>query len=180
MARRTVAGALALAAIAANAQPASAAPKRLAIGDSVMLGARDELKEDAGFRRVDADVSRQFYAADNRVRYWKRRGVLPRVVFIHLGNNGRVLAADCDDAVRAAGSWRSVFFATLKVPRSWRKPNNVQLRACAKRHANAYVIGWNRYSKDHPEWFASDGFHLSPLGQDRYAAFVDRRITRVV
>ena len=109
--------------VAAALSPATAAGSiragRLGIGDSVMLGAKDELHA-RGFGVVDAVVSRQFYDAPARVQHWKRLGKLPKNVVIHLGNNGIVRASDCSHAVQAAGIHRHVFLVTLKVPRSWR------------------------------------------------------------
>jgi len=151
---------------------------RLGIGDSVMLGAKPALHA-RGFRIVDAVVSRQFYTAPARVLYWKRRGRLPTNVVVHLGNNGIVRLSDCSHAVLAAGSHRRVFLVTLKVPRSWRKLDNHRLYTCARRFANAYLIDWYAASRDHPAWFASDGYHLTASGQTAYASLVARRIAAV-
>jgi hypothetical protein len=158
------------------AEPAVGAikPGRLGIGDSVMLGAKGELKGH-GFSVVDAAVSRQYYGAAGRVRYWKSRGKLPRNVVIHLGNNGIVLLSDCYHAVQAAGH-RKVFLVTLKVPRSWRKLDNHRLRRCAKHFANAHLIDWYGVSHDHPGWFAKDGYHLTGSGARAYTGLISRRI----
>src|SRR6188472_2505367 len=75
---------------------------RLGIGDSVMLGAKWELRA-RGFHVVDAVVSRQFVRAPALVTYWRRQGTLPTNVVIHLGNNGTVDLSVCYHAVRAAG-----------------------------------------------------------------------------
>jgi hypothetical protein len=160
-------------------QPAGGAIKagRLGIGDSVMLGARDELHAH-GFRIVDAITSRQFSSAASRVRYWKRAGKLPKNVVIHLGNNGIVLRSDCSNAVQAAGR-RRVFLVTLKVPRPWRVVDNRRLRRCARRFGNAYLVDWYLHSHDHPGWFAKDGYHLTGSGATAYAGLISRRIAAV-
>jgi lysophospholipase L1-like esterase len=152
-------------------------PGRLAIGDSVMLGAKSELKAH-GFSVVDAVVSRQFYAAPTRVVYRKRRGKLPKNVVIHLGTNGIVRLSDCDHAVQAAGN-RRVFLVNLKGPLSWRTLDNHRLRRCARRFGNAYLVNWYRYSHDHPSWFARDGIHLTSSGARAYAGLISRRIAAV-
>src|SRR5262245_66475025 len=100
--RIVVAGSALLILAAPQATAGSIRAGRLGIGDSVMLGAKSELRA-RGFRIVDAIVSRQFYRAPALVRYWRRQGKLPRNVVIHLGNNGTVRIADCYQAVRAAG-----------------------------------------------------------------------------
>src|SRR5204863_9331680 len=88
MPRRTVSRVAIVALLAAAAlSPSSAVGSiragRLGIGDSVMLGAKQELHA-RGFGIVDAVVSRQFYSAPSRVFYWKRLGRLPERVVIHM------------------------------------------------------------------------------------------------
>jgi hypothetical protein len=147
---------------------------RFALGDSVMLGARDELRA-RGFV-VDALKSRQYDDAAPVVRRRAASGHLPLNVIVHLGTNALLEGVDCDRVVRAAGVRRHVFLVTLKVPRPYREPNNARLRACARRHGNASVIDWYAYSRHHAAWFYSDGFHLTPSGQQAYAAFIDRSV----
>jgi hypothetical protein len=147
-------------------------PGRLAIGDSVMLGAKEELTA-RGFR-VNASVSRQFRDAVPLVRRLKEAGKLRRKVVIHLGNNGILIqAADCNRISEIAGPDRTVYLVTLRIPRWYRATQNERLAACAERRANTRLIDWYGYSHDHPGWFADDGFHLTSRGQAKYAAFID-------
>jgi hypothetical protein len=146
-------------------------PGRLGIGDSVMLGAKEELSA-RGFR-VNAVVSRQFRDAVPLVEQLKAAGRLRRKVVIHLGNNGILIqAADCNRISEVAGPGRTVYLVTLKIPRWYRVTQNERLAACAQRRANTLLIDWYRYSHEHRAWFAADGYHLTPTGQARYAAFI--------
>jgi hypothetical protein len=155
----------------ASSAGAAIPPGRLAIGDSVMLGAKDELAA-RGFR-VNAAVSRQFRDAVPLVERLKAEGRLRRKVIIHLGTNGILIqASDCDRISEVAGPNRTVFLVTLKIPRWYRSVQNGELAACAERRANTELIDWYLHSRDHPSWFAADGYHLTQEGQSRYAAFV--------
>lgn len=146
-------------------------PGHLAIGDSVMLGAKDELVA-RGFR-VNAIVSRQFRDAVPLVEQLKAARRLRRKVIVHLGNNGILIqAADCNRISELAGRNRTVYLVTLKIPRWYRATQNERLAACARRRANTMLVNWFSFSRHHPFWFAADGFHLTPTGQARYAAFV--------
>ena len=147
---------------------------RYAIGDSVMLGAREALVA-RGFR-VNAEVSRQFDDVVPLVRQLAAGGHLPVEVIVHLGTNGLIDGADCDALVRAAGNERHVSLVTVKVPRPYRDANNTRLRACAHRHDNASVIDWYAFSRFHTAWFYDDGYHLRPIGRREYAAFIDRSV----
>jgi hypothetical protein len=167
---------LACLALSGAAGPAGAAipSGRQAIGDSVMLSAAEELRG-RGIR-VNAVVSRQFRDAVGLIRRLRADGRLRRKVIIHLGHNGILIdPADCDRIAELAGARRTVFLVTLKIPRWYRETQNGRLAACASRHGNTTLLDWFAYSHDHPAWFADDGYHLSPRGQTRYAAFVGDR-----
>ena len=158
------------------ASPASAGipAGRYAIGDSVMLGARDALIA-RGFR-VNAEVSRQFDDAIPLIRKLAVEGHLPVNVIVHLGTNGLIEGADCDALVRAAGRDRHVYLVTVKVPRPYRDPDNARLRACAQRHDTASVIDWYGLSRYHRAWFYNDGYHLRPTGRTEYARLLDQSL----
>lgn len=159
-----------LAAVTLSLVPGDAFARKIAVGDSVMRGATNELRA-RGFR-VNTSVSRQFSEAPRLIRSLKRSGHLPRKVVIHLGNNGYIDPADCRRAVRAAGG-RRVFLVTLKVPRGWKAANNRRLQTCARRHG-AEIIDWADYAVGHPSWFARDHYHLTARGARKYARLISR------
>ncbi len=156
--------------------PATAAipAGRYAIGDSVMLAARDELA--ARGIKANAVVSRQFRDAVPLVRRLKAAGELRRKIIIHLGNNGiLIVPSDCDRISEIAGPGRTVYLVNLRIPRSYRRTQNERLAACARRRANTVLIDWFGYSRDHPSWFAADGYHLTSTGQTKFAALIASR-----
>jgi hypothetical protein len=173
---RVVFAVLAVALAASFASPAMAGipSGRYAIGDSVMLGARDALIA-RGFR-VNAQVSRQFRDVVPLVRQLAAGGHLPVNVIVHLGTNGLIDGADCDALVRVSGRDRHVYLVTVKVPRPYRDANNARIRACAHRHDNVSVIDWYGLSRYHRAWFYGDGYHLRPVGRHEYAALLDRSV----
>ena len=63
----------------------------------------------------------------------------------------------------------------LKIPRSYRRIQNGRLAACAQRRANTLLIDWFHYSRNHPSWFAADGYHLTAAGQTRFASLIATR-----
>ena len=173
--RALIATALAAAMLLPAAPALASIPAgRYAIGDSVMLGARQALIA-RGFR-VNAEVSRQFDDSIRLVRDLAAGGHLPVNVIVHLGTNGLIDGADCDRLVQVAGRDRLVWLVTVKVPRPYRDPDNARLRACAHRHDNASVIDWYGLSRYHRAWFYGDGYHLRPSGRQEYAGLLDRSI----
>jgi hypothetical protein len=175
-------GLVVLTLLSATLAPASAAVApsvadkargRLAIGDSILLGAAGGLRS-RGFR-VDAEVGRQFSTALGIVRHYRARGRLPGRVVIALGTNGYATRTACHRAVRAAED-RTVYLVNNRVPRAWQGRNNRVLRSCAQDFRRAHLINWYGQSRGHPAWIASDGYHLTSMGQRHYTRFVDGRV----
>ncbi len=174
--RSVLAPVLAVLLALADAGPAAAdiPPGRYAIGDSVMLGAKEELT--ARGIHVNASISRQFRDAVAIVEGLKAAGRLRRKIIIHLGNNGILIeAADCNRISEVAGPNRTVYLVNLKIPRWYRATQNRRLAACADRRANTLLLDWFNFSRYHPSWFAADGYHLTATGQVRYAGFIATR-----
>ena len=164
---------------AAPARAATDIPRgRLGIGDSIMLSATDELA--VYDVEVHAKVGRQFDQGVRVARRLEAHGRLKRRVIVHLGTNGWIDPADCDALVDLAGAHRRVFLLTVRVPRDWMQPNNEVIRTCAATHERAYLLRWSMLSGRHPEWFVDDGYHLDATGQERYAAFIDRRVDAIL
>jgi hypothetical protein len=147
------------------------------IGDSV-AGMNTKALTARGFR-VDASVSRQFSALPGIMRSYGKR--LPRNVVIHLGTNGTIPLSACQAAVKAAGSQRTVFLVTVRVPRSWQNSNNATLRACDKSFPGPRVriIDWHRISDRNPSWFYPDGYHpKESSGAIRYAKLITDTVSK--
>lgn len=158
------------------ATPAHAAPSgdRLAIGDSVMLGAESQLSA-RGFR-VDAVESRQSYSGPGLLRAKGSR--LPGAVVVHLGTNGSFPLDVCRRIVRSAGPDRTVFLVTVHVPRSWQDANNAVISRCDRSFApgRVAVIDWHAAASRNRGWLYRDGVHLTPSGARGFARLIDRAV----
>jgi hypothetical protein len=155
------------------------AKDRYALGDSVMLGAKSNLKGQ-GFRIVDAAESRQAYTGPALLRM--RGGALPKNVVVHLGTNGTFPLSVCKQIVSTAGAERRVFFVTIHVPRAWQKGNNKVIRECDAAFAadRVHVIDWNAAAKQHPKWLYRDHTHLRPSGARAFARLIDANVDQAV
>ena len=147
----------------------------LAIGDSVMLGAKVALEGRIPGIAVDAVVSRQFAQATDVLTQYAQFGTLPSTIVVGLGTNGLPTQAELDAFMRVA-SGRTVYFLTVRVPRTWESATNELLRAMPDRWPNAHVIDWHDYANGHDEWFVEDGFHLRDVGQAAYAELIATQI----
>ena len=163
------------------AAPPVAAPVRrpvdiLAIGDSVMVGARRQLRASVPHVRVDAAVGRQVNDGIRRLGSLRSHHALGEVVIIHLGNNGRFTTPQFERMMRVLRGVPRVVFVTVKVPRRWEASNNRVIAAGSKRHPDVVVLNWNRLWRScRGRAFSGDGTHLTSTGARCYA----RQIAKV-
>jgi hypothetical protein len=148
--------------------PSDAAPlERLLLGDSVTLGAANELA-DRGYA-VNATVSRQLVDVVPEVEELVGRGLLADTVVIHLGYNGPIEANDLDRLLDALDDVTNVVLLTVHADRAWTEPNNALIKAADDR-PNVTVIDWDQVAEDCPgECFMSDRIHLTDAGARFYA-----------
>jgi peptidoglycan/LPS O-acetylase OafA/YrhL len=144
----------------------------LAIGDSVMQGARSTLESTIPGMAVDAARSRQFWDGIAVVQQYASLNALPSTLVIGLGTNGRITDQLFDQMMNTIGPGHQVFFLTTRVPRPWEAEDNAAVANGAKRWKNAHALDWGTYSDCHADWFVKDGFHLRTPGQHAYADFV--------
>jgi peptidoglycan/LPS O-acetylase OafA/YrhL len=155
---------------ATTAPPAPIA--KLALGDSVMLGAAPQLAE-LGFI-VDAIESRAFVNGLDTVLQLDAQGRLGDVVVIHLGTNGAIRPDDMTRMMEALADVPQVLLLTVDVPRDYTEANNALVYDTVNTYPNASLLDWAGLAANCPgDCFYSDGFHLRPEGQAYYAALID-------
>ena len=156
----------------ASAEPVNPNGNLSAIGDSVMLGARDTLKSVIPGTKVDAAVSRFPGAFIGRLKRYVARDKLADVVVLHPGTNGVLPEAMMREMLDILKDTPRVVVVSNNMPRSWRTPNNKVIDAVVPDYPNAVLADWYAASKDHPEYFVSDGIHLTPKGARAYAKMI--------
>ncbi len=143
-----------------------------AIGDSVMLGASQDLKRAIGNIEVDAEVGRQVSAAISILKARRAANGLGAVVVIHVGNNGPLSARQLNDLMGVLAGVPRVVIVNDMVPRAWEGPNNTMLATAVKQFPNVVLVDWHTASKDHPDYFWKDGIHLRPAGARAYVDLI--------
>ena len=144
-----------------------------AIGDSVMLGSKEELEMRIGPGTVDATVSRQFLDAPGLVRDLLDREVPPQVIITALGTNGAVQARHFDELMAVAADLPLMVFVNVHVPtRNWEATSNREIAAGVERYDNAVLVDWFTPTDGRPDLFAADNFHPTQVGRVIYAELV--------
>jgi peptidoglycan/LPS O-acetylase OafA/YrhL len=145
----------------------------LALGDSVMLGARSTLTNRIRGMYVDASVSRATHDGIARLRELRRRDRLSDTVVIHLGNNGAFIDDQFEQIMHVLRDVPKVIFINVKVPRRWESSVNRTIAAGVPRYETAHLIDWHDRWRGCPGTvFASDGYHLTSEGARCYASLI--------
>jgi peptidoglycan/LPS O-acetylase OafA/YrhL len=167
---------------AASASPTVAGPgdanrngRMSGIGDSVMLGARSTLKDVIPGTKVDAAVSRFPGAFVGRLKRYVAKDQLAPVVVLHPGTNGVLPESMMRDMLDILKDSPRVVVVNDNMPRSWRNPNNDVIDKVVPDYPNAVLADWYAASKDHPEYFVSDGVHLTAKGAKAYAKLIKKK-----
>jgi peptidoglycan/LPS O-acetylase OafA/YrhL len=158
--------------------PGTPPPTVTAIGDSVMLGAYQQLISTidtmfgAPVTGMDAAESRQFSAGVDKIQELKNANQLGQDVIVQLGTNGTIDPGQFDRMMQILSDRKKVVIINAKVPRAWEGQVNDTLAAGVKRYKNAVLLDWHGYASQHPEFFYDDEIHLRPDGAAAYAQYV--------
>ena len=152
-------------------------PPPLALGDSVMLGAADELADEGIV--VSAEVSRQMKSMVPVVQQLRDEGRLGDDVIVHLGTNGDLSDETVSQFFGALTGVRQVLVLTVLAPgKGWIAPNNEKLVALPAQFPNVKVLYWDGLAAECPgACFYGDGIHLTQAGQDYYTQLIMSQLT---
>lgn len=150
-------------------------------GDSVALGAQPALTRWLGSVTNHAREGEHSWTMLGEVVQDAKAGrIHSDVVVIHTGDNGLVpqdqLRAALD-ALDATPQVREIVLVTPKVPRSWEARARDSILAVAPDYPRVQVADWHDVARGRAQWFAADGIHLAPAGQEAYVRLVLSRIT---
>lgn len=144
------------------------------IGDSVMLGARGVLHSTIPGIKVDAAVARYPGAFLGRIKRIRAAGLLADTVVLHPGTNGVIPESMMREMLDLLKDRSRVVVVNDNVPRSWNDSNNAAISAAVPDYPNAVVADWKSASRGHPEYFVSDGIHLTAAGAHAYADLIKK------
>jgi len=146
----------------------------LALGDSVMLGCKRQLREALHHRvRVDATVGRQIDDTIDELQRLRRHHKLPKTVVIQVGNNGPLWFDDLVRLRRALHGIPNVVVINVRNSTSWQDESNHALVGWLQGWPTAHLADWYGSSTNK---MLSDGTHPFPYACWNYARVVENTL----
>ena len=144
------------------------------IGDSVMLGAMNNLKTMFPNSYFDSKESRSTYVGYTILQELKDNKILGDPVVIHLGTNGDC-KNNCKENIMDLLKDKTVFWINTT-----NNPSvNESLNELSTKYDNLHIIDWYSLSQGHSDWFYADSIHLPPTGRKEYTNIVYNAILNV-
>ena len=135
------------------------------VGDSVMLGAVEELYEQFPNGYFDAKLSRTAWVVNGILKDLKNKNMLGNPIIFGLGANGDC-PESCKDEIVKTIEGRQIFW--MNATNDGDVHVNARIQKFADKYENVHVIDWETISKGHPEYFVADGIHLTMDGRKAY------------
>lgn len=139
------------------------------IGDSVLLGAIDELYKYFPNGYFDGKVSRTITHAKKILNDLKNEGKLSDTLILALANNGDYSNKLNRELMEIIGD-REVYW--INAVGADDPEFNEKFKDFAKDYPNIHIVEWDVKSKDHPEYFYADKIHVKGDGIKAYAKTV--------
>ncbi len=148
----------------------------IGIGDSVMLGAVNNLYKAFPNGYFDAQISRTAWVVKPLLQELENKKMLGNPIVINMGANG-----DCSEAckidIMTKCEERHVFWVNTTYDKT--KYVNSKLKEFATKYDNLHIIDWDSISDGHSEYFYSDGIHLTQTGRKKYTEAIYDAIYQV-
>ncbi len=142
----------------------------LALGDSVMLGCKTELKDALQHRvRVDATVGRQIHDTVKELERLRRHDKLTKNVVIQIGNNGPLWYQDLKGLRHALHGIPDIVVVNVRNSTSWQDESNHALGNWLHGWPVAHLADWYGHSTNK---MLSDGTHPWPYACRIYARVI--------
>ena len=135
------------------------------VGDSVLLGAIDELYEQFPNGYFNGKVSRTIKQGKELLLDLKSQGKLGNTLILVLANNGDYSTRVNKDFIESLEG-REIYWVDAVGADD--PEFNERFREFAKDYPNIHIVEWEKASKGHPEYFYADGIHTKGDGLKAY------------
>ena len=158
-------------ALAAASKPSASSskiPKVTLVGDSILLGVNPYLQRRIPGAVVEGKVGRQGSEGLGVVRDLREQSQLGDFTVIHLGTNGYLTEKQFRALLENLSDRQKVVIVNVYAARRWTAPNNALLAQLVPEFRNARLVDWQTIGQARPDYFVSDGIHLTGNGIAAY------------
>jgi peptidoglycan/LPS O-acetylase OafA/YrhL len=150
-------------------------PRIIMLGDSVMIGAEENLaaRLGPGFS-MSAEVGRQADEFLEIIEKIKRQGHHPDAMVIQWGNNGPLYSEDMEALRKDTTNVKQLFLISDHAPVSWQDESNHAIAEASEDWHHTTEIPWAKTAEEGGESLFWDGLHLTPKGAGIYARLVTK------
>lgn len=142
------------------------------IGDSLTVSIKSRLNKIADKEiYVDGKVGRQVRELPSVYNRMKNNDKLGEILIIALGTNGPYSDSIIQEVITDASEngVEQIYLVNVRMDRSWQtEVNQTHAKLVKDNPKNTKLINWYHASKNHSEYFTSDGVHLSEAGKEAY------------
>jgi hypothetical protein len=168
---------LAVSLLATSHAPAQAPSLRVSMfGDSVLLGAKEELLAQFAGQQVTVDAVEDRSLLGAVALFQAAGPALGDVVVLDLGytdaSDPTEFRRRIDTAMGTLAGVREVIWLNQHDWGPGRAGMNAELVAAQSRYPNLSVVDWNAEVTAHPDYVYADAIHLTPAGQNAMATVV--------
>lgn len=142
------------------------------VGDSVALGANEQLNKAFPHGLIDTAGSRQAEEALASLKSYVDSGVVGNDVVWSIGTNGILDQSIMDKLLSTVGPDRKLWMVNLRTPNDKDADNNALINKTVSEHDNVNLVDWLSASQGHDDWFSDDGIHLTWDGRDAFAKLI--------
>lgn len=144
----------------------------IAIGDSIMVAATDNLTATVEGIVINAEEGRPFDEATPTLAYELAANGTPDILVIALGTNAGASGSQIDQVMEIADGIDRVIFVNVRVPRPWESSTNLAIAEAAMRYDNIEVVDWYAASNDNDGLFRKDGYHPNKVGSELWSNLI--------
>ena len=145
-----------------------------AVGDSVLLGSSAMLKATLAGAQVYATMGWQASDVLKQLQTLADAKRLTPVVLVHLGTNGYITENQLRNILSLLSDRKRVILVNTRVPRRWMEANNALIDRVIADYPNVVLVNWRDASDGEPDYFISDGVHLTDIGQRAFISEIMR------
>jgi len=159
-------------AVSSSPTPFEEGSSVIAIGDSIMVAATDNLTDAVEGIVINAEEGRPFGEAMPTLAYELAANGTPDILVIALGTNAGASGSQIDEAMEIADGIDRVIFVNVRVPRPWEAATNEAIAEAAVRYDNVEIVDWYAASNDNDGLFRKDGYHPNKIGSELWANLI--------